>query len=244
MKTVVVVPTYNEAKNLPELVERLFALSMGGLELLVVDDASPDGTAVVARDLGNSYPGRISVLEREAKRGIGPAYVAGFQKALELGADWVIQMDADLSHLPQYIPVILEQLSTYDVVVASRYVVGGDSDDSWGLKRRLLSRIGNFYTQIASGVCLKDPRSGFKGYRREVLENIGLTRLRSKGFIFQTEVAVRCQQMGSRVTEVPIVFYDRKEGQSKISFAIIFEAIWRLPLLRWQSKVSRDRNRT
>ena len=244
MKTVVVVPTYNEAKNLPELVERLFALGLGGLELLVVDDASPDGTAVVARDLGNSYPGRISVLEREAKRGIGPAYVAGFQKALELGADCVVQMDADLSHLPQYIPAILEQLSTYDVVVASRYVVGGDSDDNWGLKRRVLSRIGNFYTKIASGVCLKDPRSGFKGYRREVLENIGLTCLRSKGFIFQTEVAARCQQMGSRVTEVPIVFYDRKEGQSKISFAIIFEAIWRLPLLRWRSKVYTGRNHT
>ena len=236
MKTIVVVPTYNEAGNLPELVERLFALEVAGLEFLVVDDNSPDGTAAVAEKLESNHPGRIHILRRLSKQGLGPAYVAGFRRALELGADLIIQMDADLSHPPEHIPAFLEQLETHDIVVGSRYVPGGGTDAQWGLKRRLLSSGGNLYTRLVSGVRLKDPRSGYKGFRREVLESIDLGALRSRGFVFQTEVASRCQQLGYRMVEVPILFYDRKVGQSKMSLSIILEALWRLFQIRWASR--------
>ena len=236
MKTIVVVPTYSEASNLPELVERLFALAVADLELLVIDDSSPDGTAAVAEELESNHPGHIHVLKRPEKQGLGPAYVAGFRRALELGADRIVQMDADLSHTPEHIPAFLEHLEVHDVVVGSRYVPGGGTDANWGLKRRLLSHGGNLYTRLVSGVRLKDPRSGYKGFRREVLEGIGLEGLRSRGFVFQTEVASRCQQLGCRVIEVPIVFYDRKAGRSKMSLSIIVEALWRLFQIRWASR--------
>ena len=236
MKTVVVTPTYNEAANISELVGRLFALGIAGLELLVVDDTSPDGTADAAEELAADYPGRLHILRRPRKQGLGPAYVAGFQRALEMGADRIIQMDADLSHPPEYVPGFLERLETVDVVVGSRYVPGGQTDARWGRRRRLLSSAGNLYTRLVSGVRLRDPRSGFKGFRREVLENIGLERLRSRGFVFQTEVASRCQQLDYRTAELPILFYDRKAGRSKMSLGIIVEALWRLFLVRWYSR--------
>lgn len=236
MKTIVVVPTYNEAGNLPELVERLFALEVLGLELLVVDDGSPDGTAAVAGALESDHPGRIHILHRLSKQGLGPAYVSGFRRALDLGADQIIQMDADLSHPPEHIPAFLGQLETHGIVVGSRYVPGGGTDARWSLKRRLLSRGGNLYTRLISGVRLKDPRSGYKGFRREVLERIDLGTLRSRGFVFQTEVASRCQQLGYRMVEIPIHFNDRKVGRSKMNFSIILEALWRLFQIRWASR--------
>lgn len=241
MKTLVVIPTYNEAANISELVARLLALDVAGLELLVVDDNSPDGTADAAEELAADYPGRLHILRRPRKGGLGPAYVAGFQRALKLGADRIIQMDADLSHPPEYIPEFLERLESNDVVVGSRYVPGGQTDARWGRRRRLLSSGGNLYTRLVSGVRLRDPRSGFKGFRRKVLESIGLEHLRSRGFVFQTEVASRCQRLGYRTAEVPILFHDRKAGSSKMSLDIIVEALWRLFLVRWSSK-GRKRN--
>ena len=244
MKTIVVVPTYNEAANLPQLVERLFSLEVAGLEILVVDDDSPDGTAAVAEELAARYQGRIHVLHRPRKQGIGPAYVTGFRQALDLGADLVVQMDADLSHPPEQVLTFLERLQDYDVVVGSRNVPGGETDAEWGLRRRLLSRGGNLYTRWVSGVKLSDPRSGFKGFRREVLESIGLEELRSKGFVFQTEVASRCQRLGYRVAEVPIFFRDRREGRSKMSLGIIVEALWRMFQIRWSRGASKGAVKT
>ena len=232
MKTLIVTPTYNEAANISDLVSRIFGLNVIELELLVVDDNSPDGTADQAEELGTDYPGRIHVIRRPQREGLGPAYVAGFQEALDLGACRIIQMDADLSHPPEYIPEFLSQLEYNDVVVGSRYVHGGRTDGRWSHRRRLLSTTGNLYTRLASGVQLQDPRSGFKGFRREVLKNIGLEQLRSRGFVFQTEVASRCQRLGYRTAEVPILFSARRAGSSKMSLGIIVEALWRLFLIR------------
>lgn len=239
MKTVVVVPTYNEARNLPDLVNQLFSLNVPDLELLVVDDNSPDGTAEVAEALETKHPHRIHVLRRATKEGIGPAYVAGFREALRLGANIVIQMDADLSHPPEYIPALLEGIKTADVVVGSRYVPGGGAAGEWGLLRRMLSRWGDLYVRWTMGLRLRDTKSGFKGFRREVLEQLALETLRSRGFIFQAEVAYRCQEMGFHIREMPFVFREREAGRSKMSLSIVEEALWRSFWIRWSGKGTR-----
>ncbi len=233
MKTLVVVPTYNEAKNLPLLLEQVMALEISGLELLVVDDNSPDGTAQVVEDAGAEYQNRVHVLRRAQKEGLGPAYVAGFKEALRLGADVVIQMDADLSHPPKSIPAMLEGIKIADVAVGSRYVPGGGVAGDWGLSRRFLSRWGDVYVRRVLGLRIQDSKSGFKAFRRAVLENLPLENLHSKGFIFQAEVVYLCQKMGFVVTEVPYVFWDRQEGRSKMSLRIIVEALWRSYQIRW-----------
>ena len=233
MKTLVVVPTYNEAGSLPDLVQHLFDLNVPGLELLVVDDNSPDGTAAVAEALESRHPHRIHLLRRPRKEGIGPAYIAGFREALRLGASVIVQMDADLSHPPEYIPALLAATKTCDVVVGSRYIPGGGVAGNWGLLRRLLSRGGDLYVQRVMGLRIHDTNSGFKGFRREVLEQLHLETLRSKGFIFQAEVVYRCQQMGSRIQEVPFIFQERRAGRSKMSLPIVVEALWRSFQTRW-----------
>ena len=231
----VVVPTYNEAANLPELAERLFGLGLPDLRLLVVDDNSPDGTAETARALSRRFQGKVSVVERESKQGLGTAYVAGFSRALADGADYIIEMDADLSHAPEYVPALLEELKRSDVVVGSRYVPGGGADARRGLGRRFMSYIANAGIRMVAGVTVKDATSGFKGFRATALRSLGLTRFRCKGFGFQTEVARACQNKDHRVVEYPIVFVDRTEGRSKMSAFIVLEALWHLLLLRWRS---------
>jgi len=233
MKILVVVPTYNEAKNLPLLLEQVMALEISGLELLVVDDNSPDGTAKVVEDAGAAYKNRVHVLRRARKEGLGPAYVAGFKEALRLGADVVVQMDADLSHPPQSIPTMLEGIKVADVVVGSRHAPGGGVTGDWGLSRRLLSRWGDLYVRWVLGLRIRDTKSGFKAFRRAVLEDLPLETLHSKGFIFQAEVVYVCQKMGFDITEVPYIFLDRQEGQSKMSLRIILEALWRSYQIRW-----------
>ena len=233
MKILIVVPTYNEAANLPELVDRLFSLDVPELGLLVVDDNSPDGTAATAEALAARYLYSIHVLRRAAKEGIGPAYVAGFQEALRLGAGVIIQMDADLSHPPEYIPILLAGIISCDVAVGSRYVPGGGVAGQWGFLRRLLSRGGDLYIQRVVGLRIRDTKSGFKAFRREVLESIILENLRSKGFIFQAEVAYRCQEVGARIQEIPYLFHDRQVGRSKMGFGIVVEALWRSFQIRW-----------
>ena len=231
-KVAVVAPTYNEAANMPELVSRLFSLGIAGLRLYVVDDNSPDGTAEVARRLSDEHDGRIEIISRQAKLGLGTAYVAGFTKALEDGCDYVIQMDADLSHTPDHLPAMLRKLEGADVVVGSRYTEGGGSDPSWGLKRRLLSAFGNHVIRLVTGLRVRDVTSGFKAYTASALGSLDMDSFRCKGFGFQSEVAFQCQSRGYVVLEHPIVFIDRTKGKSKMSISIIVEAIWKLTLLR------------
>lgn len=232
----VVVPTFNEAENLPELAKRIFALDIPNASIIVVDDGSPDGTGDVATELGKQLDGRVELIQRGTKMGLGTAYIAGFTQALTKGADYVVQMDADLSHRPEYIPAFLERLGEADVVVGSRYVPGGGVDESWGLSRRLLSAGGNFGIRAITALQVKDATSGFKAFRGSALRSLDLSDFRCKGFAFQAEVAHACQRRGYRVSEYPILFADRTKGRSKMSMAIVVEAVWRLLPLRWRRK--------
>ena len=234
-RVAVIVPTYNEAANMPELASRLFGLGLPDVRLYIVDDASPDGTAAVARRLSGEYGGRIEVISRGGKLGLGTAYVAGFARALEEEVDCIVQMDADLSHAPEEVPSMLGMLAMprrFDVVVGSRYTREGGSDPAWSAKRRALSAYGNFLIRLVTGVDVKDVTSGFKAYRAEALRSIDLSRVRCVGFGFQAEIAHYCQANGLKVTEHPITFMERTRGDSKMSFRIIAEAIWKLTLLR------------
>ena len=230
----VVVPTYNEADNLPLLAERLFSLGVPDVKMIVVDDNSPDGTADVARALNDEYDNRIDLIERDSKNGLGTAYKVGFRHAIEQGADYVIQMDADLSHAPEYIPEFLKALDNVDVVVGSRYTEGGGSDDAWRFRRHALSAFANYGIRVVLGMKVKDSTTGFKAFRADALHKIDFDEFRCKGFGFQAEVAYACQRMGYRIVEYPIMFYDRAHGESKLSLNIILEALWRLFLLRWR----------
>lgn len=231
-RVAVIVPTYNEAANMPELASRLFGLGLQDVRLYIVDDASPDGTAAVARRLSGEYGGRIEVISRSGKLGLGTAYVTGFARALEEEVDCIVQMDADLSHAPEETPKMLAMLRSFDVVVGSRYTRQGGSDPAWSAKRRALSASGNFLIRLVTGVDIKDVTSGFKAYRAEALRSLDLTRVRCIGFGFQAEIAHYCQARGMKVAEHPITFMERTRGDSKMSFRIIAEAIWKLTLLR------------
>ena len=236
----VVVPTYNEAQNLPELAARLSSLDIGDLRLLVVDDGSPDGTADVARRLSREYALNVSVLERPGKLGLGTAYVEGFAQALEGDPDFVFQMDADLSHPVTELPGMLAELAEADVVVGSRYT-GGKSDASaekgWGIHRVLISAVGNASIRLVAGLRVKDATSGFKGFRAEALRDLDMSRFRCKGFGFQAEVAFACQSRGYQVIEHPFMFSNRRFGESKMNLGIVVEAVWQLVLLRIKSTV-------
>ena len=230
----IVVPTYNEADNLPVLVERIFSLDIPNARIIVVDDNSPDGTADVACRLGEGYGCRLELIKRDAKNGLGTAYKVGFSRAIEQGADYVLQMDADLSHAPEYIPEFLDALGQADVVVGSRYTDGGDVDKGWHLRRHMLSAFANYGIRAVVGLKVKDSTTGFKAFRADALGSIAFEEFRCKGFGFQAEVAYACQRLGHRVVEYPITFYDRAYGESKLSVGIIWEALWRLFLLRWR----------
>ncbi|MBI2170551.1 MAG: polyprenol monophosphomannose synthase [Chloroflexi bacterium] len=236
MQTLIVVPTYNEATNIPELAAQLFALGLPDLHLLVVDDNSPDGTADLAEGLNASYPGLVHVLRRKAKEGLGPAYVAGFKEALRLGAANVLQMDADLSHPTHSVPDLLAALKECDVAVGSRYMKGGGVAQEWNLLRKLMSRGGDVYVRMMLGLPIWDTKSGFKAFQRGVLEGVGLDGMSSRGYIFQAEFMYRCYKMGYRVKEVPFIFYERKAGTSKLSISIITEALWRSAWIRLRGK--------
>ncbi len=235
----VVVPTYNEAENLPELFARLSSLGIPGLRLIIVDDGSPDGTAELASGLESGFAGSVEVVQRGSKRGLGTAYVEGFGRALSLRADRVVQMDADLSHSPEYLPTMLDALSDADVVVGSRYAKGGGVDDSWGLSRRLLSSLGNLGIRLVGGISVRDATSGFKAFRASALSRLDMSEFRCSGFGFQAEVAHSCQRLGLRVVEQPILFVDRTKGRSKMSAFIVFEAIWRLLPYRFRRTQAR-----
>lgn len=240
----VVIPTYNEAENIPKLVGELFALGIPDLSILIVDDNSPDGTGEIAEEIASRHPDLVHVIRRPAKMGLGTAYVTGFRYALERGARYIIQMDADFSHSPSYIPIMLDKIQDYDVVIGSRYVPGGKVDERWGLNRVLLSWWANVvYVPLILGLRIKDSTSGFRCYRREVLEAIGLARVRSNGYVFQVEMAYLCDKLGFRIAEIPIYFEDRRIGKSKMDFPVKLEAALRVWEIKWRYRNLRAVNK-
>ena len=237
MKTTVVVPTYNEADNLPALITALLALPLPEIQILVVDDNSPDGTGALADDLRQTHAGRVHVLHRLGKSGLGTAYLEGFRWALDRGAEAIVQMDADFSHSPEYIPTMVERLQDYDVVVGSRYVRGGKLDPRWGVGRYLLSAWANaVYTRLLLHVTVHDATAGFKAWRRETLLGLGLDRIYSNGYVFQVEMAYVAERLGYRALELPIYFEDRRIGHSKMTIPVKFEAAWRVWEVLWRHR--------
>jgi dolichol-phosphate mannosyltransferase len=226
----VCLPTYNERENLEPMIDRLGEILGDGGVVLVVDDNSPDGTGEVADRLAGEHAW-VHVLHRERKEGLGPAYLAGFRKALDLGVDLIFELDCDFSHDPADVPRLAAAAEDADLVIGSRYVPGGGTRN-WGLLRRFISRGGSLYAQLLLGVPVRDLTGGFKCYRRAVLETIDLDAIDSKGYAFQIETTYRAIKAGFRVVEVPIVFTDREVGGSKMSKAIVLEAVWKVPALR------------
>lgn len=244
MKLTVVTPTYNEAENVRPMAEALLDLGIPSLDILIVDDESPDGTGLIADELTVQHPGRIRVLHRSGPRGLGRAYIDGFRWALEHGADFIVQMDCDFSHSPSYIPQFLERIQDYDVVVGSRYVQGGKTDEDWGWGRWLLSWWANsIYTRLILGCRVKDATAGFKCWRRETLQGIELNRVRSQGYVFQVEMAYVAEKLGYRVLEIPIYFKDRHIGHSKMTMSVKIEAALRVFEVRWRHRRLRPRDR-
>jgi dolichol-phosphate mannosyltransferase len=239
-KTIIVIPTYNEAVNIPEITAALFALGIQGLELLVVDDNSPDGTGKIVQSLLPVYDGRMHLIERLGKLGLGTAYIEGFTWALAHGADFIIQMDADFSHSPHYICQFLELMKDYDVVVGSRYVRGGRVDERWGWGRWLLSWWANsVWVRMLLGSKTKDATAGFKCWRANALRSIGLERINSNGYVFQVEMCYVAEKIGLRILEIPIYFEDRRIGQSKMSWPIKIEAALRVFEIRLRHQHTR-----
>lgn len=231
MRSAIVVPTYNEAENVRPMAQALLALELPDVDVLIVDDDSPDGTGRIADRLALEYPGQVHVLHRTGQRGLGRAYVDGFRWALERRATAVVQMDCDFSHAPRDVPRLLARLPEYDVVVGSRYVEGGGVDEDWELGRELLSWWANLYARLILRSPIRDLTAGFKAWRRETLEGIDLDAIRSQGYIFQVEMAYVASRLGYRALEIPIYFEDRRIGRSKMTMPVKVEAalgVWRI----------------
>lgn len=227
MNIVVVLPTYNEAENLPKLVSALFSLPVD-VRILVVDDNSPDGTGAIADELSKQHPGKVNALHRAGKLGLRSAYMEGFQKAFDLGADAVVQMDADFSHDPAVLTEMAQRIVSSDLVIGSRYVEGGSLDHNWPVWRKALSAFGNFYARTILRSPLHDMTTGFRMWRRETIQRMPLDRIRSNGYIFLVEMAYVAYLMGFRIYETPIHFADRRWGKSKMSLKIQMEAAMRI----------------
>src|SRR3989339_280500 len=229
MKTAVVIPTFNEAENIGKLIAEIFGLGVEGLEVIVVDDNSPDGTGKIVKDLMKT-DSRVHFIGRPKKMGLGTAYLAGFRYALERGAGHIFEMDADFSHDPKMIPVFLRHSEKSDLVIGSRYI-GGISIVNWPLRRLALSLLANKYVRLVTGMRLTDATSGYKCYRRKVLETIDLEKIRSNGYSFQIEMKYKTRQKNFSVKEIPIIFIDRNFGTTKMSRRIVLEAlvvVWKL----------------
>jgi dolichol-phosphate mannosyltransferase len=227
----IVIPTYNEAENLPILADRVFAMGISELTILVVDDNSPDGSGQVADDLHQKYGDRLQVIHRQRKEGLGRAYIQGLDHVLKEGASVVGMMDADLSHPPEKLNEMLSALRDADGVIGSRYVRGGGLDRDWPVWRKALSAFGNFYARTILNLPVKDATGGFKLWRRSALESIPFRESRSNGYVFQVEQAYLAKLAGLKMVEVPIYFAERKHGDSKMSFKIQKEAalqVWKL----------------
>jgi len=224
----IVVPTYNEKENLPILVDRLRALPLPDLSILVIDDNSPDGTGALADELAVRFPGSVSVIHRAGKLGLGTAYITGFKHMLANEIDLIGQMDADFSHEPEKIIEFVSAITDHDLILGSRYIPGGSLDHNWPAWRKGLSNFGNIYARTILGVPVKDVTGGFRLWRREVLSAIPWDRVRSNGYVFQIEMAYVAHKLGFKIKEVPIYFADRKLGQSKMNLSIQVEAALRV----------------
>ncbi|NOZ30145.1 MAG: polyprenol monophosphomannose synthase [Chloroflexi bacterium] len=227
----VIVPTYNERENLPDLVERILAVPLD-IQVIVIDDNSPDGTGQIADQLAVETQ-RVSVIHRPRKQGLGTAYAAGFQRALGLGAERILTMDADFSHDPRYIPALVECTETCDLAIGSRYVPGG-AVRLWGWERRLLSWGANVIARLALGLHVRDCTSGFRCYRSEALQAIPLETIKADGYSYLIEMLFQCQLMGLKIGEIPIIFADRRRGASKISRQEIIKAGFTVLRLAWR----------
>lgn len=231
MKIAVVIPTYNEKENTEKLIPKIFSLGIKELEIVVVDDNSPDGTGKAVRDLMKTDK-RIHLIERPKKMGLGTAYIAGFKHALSRGAEYIFEMDADFSHDPEMIPVFLKHAEKNDLVIGSRYL-NGISIVNWPLRRLALSLVANKYVKLATGMKLTDATSGYKCYRKKVLEAIDLEKIKSNGYSFQIEMKFKAHKKNFPMKEIPIIFVDRNFGTTKISRKIVLEAfiiVWKLRL--------------
>ncbi|MBL0172389.1 MAG: polyprenol monophosphomannose synthase [Gemmatimonadaceae bacterium] len=233
----VIVPTYNESENIAKIVPLILAQDPR-LDVLVVDDNSPDGTGQMADDLAAESP-RVHVLHREGKEGLGRAYLAGFRWALERPYDFIFEMDADFSHDPAHLPEFLAAVQNADMVLGSRYRDGKVTVVNWPMTRLMLSYGANIYARAVTGLHLGDATGGFKCFRREVLAALPLDQVRSNGYAFQIEISFRAWKRGFRIAEIPIVFHDRTEGESKMSKGIVREAIWMVWRLRWWGLIGR-----
>jgi len=229
----VIIPTFNERENIQEIIPEILKLELG-FHILIVDDNSPDGTGQIADELSKKFS-QVHVLHRKEKQGIARAYIEGFKWALEGNYDPIFEMDADGSHAPEFLPKFLQKAKEYDVVVGSRYYKGRLSVVNWDLRRVLLSVAANWYAQIVTGVKISDATTGFKCFRKKVLEVINLDKVLSEGYSFQIEMNWRAQKSGFKIGEIPIIFYDRRHGKSKLSTNIIREGLWVL----WRMKFKR-----
>ncbi len=232
MKALVIIPTYNEKENIESIVREVLQQDPR-LHVLIVDDNSPDGTGAVADRLAQTN-GKVSVLHRQMKTGLGQAYVAGFRYALSKDFDYILEMDADFSHDPKYLPDFLKAIEKSDLVLGSRYI-SGVNVVNWPMSRLLLSYFANIYARWVTGLPVKDSTGGFKCYRRIVLEQIELDKIKSEGYSFQIETSYRAWKKGFKLKEIPIVFVDRKQGESKMSKKIVREAMWMVWKLRFLS---------
>ncbi|RZA27370.1 MAG: polyprenol monophosphomannose synthase [Proteobacteria bacterium] len=230
-QAIVVIPTYNEAPNIEGIIRAAWA-AYPALHVLVVDDNSQDGTADIVRRIAASSEGKLHVLSRAGKLGLGTAYIAGFKWALQRGYHALVEMDADFSHDPKELPALVRSLEDADVVIGSRYVIGG-STENWNFFRKLISRAGSFYARTILGMSVNDLTGGFNAWRAEVLQKIGVDTIKSEGYSFQIELKYRAYRSGFRLIEHPIVFSERREGQSKMSSRIVFEALLRVWSLRF-----------
>ena len=234
-KTVIIIPTYNEANNLPLLVAELWALQIPDLTILVVDGSSPDGTGDIAEELAKRKTGDLYVIHQPAKLGLGRAYIAGFLWAIENNADYVIQMDSDFSHSPTHILEMLQEIKEADLVVGSRFVAGGRVDEQWSFSRYLLSWWANsVYTKITLNLKVRDATAGFKCWRAKALRRIDLNAIKSNGYSFQFEMAFLAEKLGLRIVEIPIYFEDRRIGRSKMTIPVKMEAVYRAWEIRWR----------
>lgn len=240
-QALVIVPTYNERDSLPEAARRLFAAAGDRVDLLVVDDGSPDGTADVAREIA-AGPHGVHLLERQGKMGLGTAYVAGFRWAMERGYTAAVEMDADLSHDPADVPRLLDALGDASLVIGSRYVPGGRVEN-WGAIRRALSAAGNIYARLWLGFSVRDSTGGFRAYRIDALRSLDLDTLTSEGYAFQIEMTRRMHLAGERIREVPITFVERVAGKSKMSRRIVIEALFRVTRWGIQDRILNRRRR-
>ena len=242
MKIVVVIPTYDEADNLPKMVVTLFALPLD-LNLLIVDDGSPDGTGRIADELTKANPGKMDVIHRAGKQGLASAYRQAFKRLLDSNADAIAQMDCDFSHDPEVLVEMAKRIESCDLVLGSRYIPGGSTDTRWPFWRKALSAWGSLYARIILGMSIRDLTGGYRMWRREMLRSMSLERVKSNGYVFQVEMAYLADCLRARICEVPIYFADRRRGKSKMSFKIQAEAAVRVWHVLWNYRDLRAKRR-